>query len=283
MEVEDGAFDKGSKVQQYFSYARNGFVDGHNQEWLIIPAGKRENIFVFYIINNGFLKYLDSVLPLIVAEGNDGDNQLWVFEKIGQNFFIKSYLGNQYLGMPEGLVNDGDGFSTHGFTGRTNQQFILINTGSTVPTNITRGALVNINPSYATSKALDASGAAEREGAPLAIYDLRNGETKQQWQINLTPTYYELKPKSASTRCAEVLNFSTRDSDPAGCWTCVNGLNQKWIIVPVAREPGKYIFFNRNSGKCLSAQSSNSANGTRVIQTIFSNKDSNKWKITLAR
>lgn len=284
MEVEDGVFNKGSKVQQYFSYSRNGLADGHNQEWLIIPAGKKENQFVFFIINNGFLKYLDAILPLNVTEGNDGDTQLWVFEKIGQNWLIKSYTAHQYLQIPNGSNNDGDRFDIAPFTGQTNQQFILIRTGSTVPTNLTGNVYVNITPSYSDSKALDASGANDREGEPLKINERRNGETKQMWQIKLTPTYYELKPKSVSTKCAEILSFSMQNSDPAGCWTCVNGPNQKWIIVPVARESGKYIFFNRNSGKCLTVQGGNrTENGTRIIQYTYANQANSQWKISLAR
>jgi hypothetical protein len=284
MEVEDGAFEKGTKVQQYFSYSRNGFVDGHNQEWLIIPAGRKEGLFVFYIINNGFLKYLDAILPLGVNEGLDSETQLWVFEKTGQNWLIRSFSSRQYLQIPEGSVKDGDRFNLSAFTGQLNQQFVLISTGATVPTSITHGALVNITPSYADSKAMDASGASERDGEPIKINELRNGETKQQWQITLSPGYYEMKPKNASAKCAEVLNFSTNDSDPAGCWTCVNGLNQKWIIVPVARESGRYIFFNRNSGKCLTVQGGNSTqNGTKIVQFTYANRDNSKWKITPAR
>lgn len=283
MEVEDGAFEKGTKVQQYFSYSRNGFVDGHNQEWLIIPAGKREGLFVFYIINNGFLKYLDAMVPLSVNEGVDADNQLWVFEKIGQNWLIKSFSSRQYVEIPEGNVKDGDRFQLAAFTGNANQQFNLISTGATVPASL-RGPWLNITTSYAGTKAMDASGAAERDGEPLKINELRNGETKQQWQISLSPGYYELKPRNAPTKCAEVLNFSTQDADPAGCWTCVNGPNQKWIIVPVARESGKYIFFNRNSGKCLTVQGGNSTqNGTKIVQYTFANKDNSKWKISPAR
>jgi hypothetical protein len=64
----------------------------------------------------------------------------------------------------------------------------------------------------------------------------------------------------------------------------VNGANQKWIIVPVARENGKYIFFNRNSGKCLTVQGGNSTqNGTKIVQYTFANKDNSKWKISPAR
>ena len=186
MEVEDGAFEKGTKVQQYFSYSRNGLVDGHNQEWLVIPAGKREGIFVFYIINNGFLKYLDAMVPLSVNEGVDADNQLWVFEKKGQNWLIKSFSSRQYIEIPEGNVKDGDRFRLAAFTGNVNQQFNLISTGATVPPNL-RGPWLNITTSYAGTKAMDASGAAERDGEPLKINELRNGETKQQWQISISP------------------------------------------------------------------------------------------------
>lgn len=283
MEVEDGAFSKGSKVQQYFSYSRNGLVDGHNQEWIIIPAGKRENKSVYYIINNGFLKYLDAMLPLHVTEGSDGDTQLWLFEKLGQNWLIKSYTANQYLQIPTGSINDGDRFDMAPFTGQTNQQFALGRTGSTVPTNFTGTAWVNIIPSHADSKGLDASGANERDGEPLKINELRNGETKQQWQITIGPAYYEIKPKSVPAKCVEVLSFSMQNSDPAGCWTCVNGPNQKWIIVPVAREAGKFIFFNRNSGKCLTVLNASRDNGTKVIQYTYANQANSKWKISLAR
>jgi hypothetical protein len=284
MEVEDALLSKGSKVQQYFPYTRNGLTDGHNQEWLIIPAGKRDNLFVYYIINNGFLKYLDAMLPLNVTDGLDSDTQLWLLEKTGQNFFIKSYSGREYLEMPNGTMNDGDRFSLAAFTGSANQQFTLIRTGSTVPTNLTGNATVNITPSYANSKALNATGANERNGEPLKINDLRNGDLSVQWQIMITPGYYEVKPKIAPGKCAEVLNFSMQNGDPAGCWQCVNGPNQKWIIVPVAREEGKYIFFNRNSGKCLTVDGGNSTiNGTKVVQSTFTNKDNSKWKISVAR
>jgi hypothetical protein len=284
LEVEDGVFNKGSKVQQYFPYSRNGLVDGHNQEWLIIPAGRRENKFVFYIINNGFLKYLDAILPLEVKEGMDSETQLWTFEKIGQNWLIKSLTANQYLEIPLNSSNDGDPFTLGNFTGQTNQQFILARTGSTFPTSFTGGVALNITPAYADSKALDASGSMDREGEPLKIFDLRKGDVKQQWLITSTPGYYELKPKYVSSKCAEVLNFSMQNSDPAGCFTCVNGSNQKWIIFPVARENGKYIFFNRNSGKCLTVQGGNrTENGSRIIQFNYVNQENCKWKISSAR
>jgi len=284
LEVEDGPINKGSRVQQYFAYARNGLTDGYNQQWLIIPAGRRNGQFVFHIINYGFLKYLDSQLPLKVEEGNGGDNQLWVFQRSGSNWLIKSFLAEQFLEIPNGVLNDGAAFSIGPYTGEANQQFILTRyAGQTGPGTGMVGQPVNIMPAYANSKALDATGASVN-GTQVTIRDMGRGDIKQQWQFNLNSNYFELRPRMALTKCAAVSGLSMEDDAQTVCWDCVNNPNEKWIIIPVIRQRGKFIFFNRNSGKCLAVAGGNAtANGTGIIQHTYNNQENCKWLFQPAR
>jgi hypothetical protein len=288
LEVEDGLINHGTRVQQYFPYSRNGLADGHGQQWMIIPAGKRGKQSVYYIINYGFLKYLDAMVPLIVNEGNDGDNQLWILQRMGSNYMIKSYLANQYIEIPAGSNNDGDRFAIANFTGSLNQQFIMIRyAGQTGPPSSQVNQFVNITPAFNDNKALDASGTFDRNGAQLTIRDRVNGDTKEQWQIQFNSNLYQVKPRLALNKCMEDLSFATADGAGIGVWDCVSNqpaLNQKWIIMPVIRQSGKFIFFNRGSGKCLTVSGGTAGtNGTPVVQFTYADRENSRWRINAPR
>src|SRR5205085_6560101 len=163
LEVEDGPFNKGRKVQEYFPYAKNGLTDGYNQQWLIIPAGTCKGRNVYHLINYGFLKFLSSMDPVVVEEGNGADDELWVFERMGQNWLIKSYLGNVYLQIPDGAYKDGEAFTLGNFNGSLTQQFIMTRyAGQTGPPPAVSSGIMNIMTAYNDSKLPDASGAADR-------------------------------------------------------------------------------------------------------------------------
>lgn len=283
MEVEDGAFNKGTKVQQYFPYAKNGLTDGFNQQWIIIPAGVREKHKVYHLINYGFLKYLDGFSPVTVQEGSDADNLLWIFQKVGSYWMIKSYLSQQFVEMANGM-DDGASFTLGSFTGNTNQQFIVTQyIGQTGISSAISSQVNNILTGYNDNKALDATGA-ETDGGTLRIDQLSNSNPKQQWQIQLTSQYYELRPRNAGSRCMEILSFSVAEGGGAGFWNCVGGINQRWIIIPVVRQSGKYIFFNCNSGKCLAVSGgASNSNLVGVVQYTYANQENAKWKIKAAR
>lgn len=95
VEVEDGLFEKGRRIQQYDAYAKNGIVDGFNQEWLFIPAGtvagREGNVNAVRILNRGFLKFINEVgnnqveLASVQEQpGLDGDGSMWEFFGVEQ-------------------------------------------------------------------------------------------------------------------------------------------------------------------------------------------------------
>jgi hypothetical protein len=287
IEVEDGTLNKGKKVQQFYGYERNGLVDGKNQQWLLIPAGKRNNENVFFIINYGFLKYMNAGNELTVEEGMPGsDQQLWVLQPAsGANqFFVRSYALGKYL---ETIGTDNAApLKLTEFNGKQTQVFTFIRfTGVTGLRNFNLNQFANITPAYNDKKAVDATGGAYENNIQLTLQDRTHGRIDQQWMFSVDEEgYYEIKSRNSGARkCLEIFGFSMDDRGIAECWDCVNGINQKWIIIPVAREPGKYIFFNKNSGRCLNVSGGNiSENGAKIIQYKFINLENCKWKVSAA-
>jgi hypothetical protein len=284
----DGSPFGGHKVQQYFGYERNGFVDGTNQKWLIIPAGTRNGEKIFYIINYSFLRYLHAKPELTVEDGNtDLDEELWVFQPATGNnqYFIRSLSTGQYVTTIGSL--DGGKVNLTGFTGQTNQVFTSIHlAGNTGVRNFNTSESANIKPAYNDGKGIDATGGASANNIQLTLKDLAPGRIDQQWQfIRDAEGYYEIKSlNSGNRKCLEIFGFSMDNGGIAECWDYVNGINQKWLIIPVAREDGKYIFFNKNSGKCLNVSGGNrNENGARLIQYKFMNQENSKWRINIAR
>lgn len=279
VEVEDDAITKGTRVQQYFGYQKNGLVDGHNQEWLLIPAGTRGLEQAFYIINNGFLKYLQSGTGVTVQEGNAAEtNQLWFLQPAGgaDKFFVKSVSSGTYLEMPSSAA-DGQALKLSAFTGGPNQVFTFIHFVGYTGLSSSMTGFLNVSPTFNNGKGLDATeNGATNNNVPMVLSDLSNQNEKQQFQfVRDANGYYEIKSKISNTRkCLETNNDGT-----AECWDCANVKNQKWIVVPVVRESGKYILFNRNSGKCLYA----AGNTANPVQYKYVNQDNYKWFIKPAR
>lgn len=287
VEVESGVFSYGKKVQQYNGYASNGpAADGRNQEWLIIPAGTRGGHRVYYIINNGFLKYLHMAESVSVETGRDADNQLWMINDTGAPnvYTIQSFLSRQFLQTPLNNTNNGVQMEMANFNGRANQQFKLIQyVGNTGPIGYVPGSSVNICPKMNNSKTINIANANTQNGAMIELHDIINGATNEHWRLFRTPDGYYKIHSAFTNKCIDVTGWEAGNNTNLVSWDHAEVEKQKWLIIPVAREPGYFIFFNKVSGKCIDVADASSANGAIVQTFTFANQDNQKWKLVPAR
>jgi hypothetical protein len=282
LEVEDAAFAGGTKVQQYFSYERNAACDGKNQQWLLIPAGTRGTEPVFYIINYGFLKYLEAGSNATVQEGNNSDNQLWFIQPTATTakYHVKSVAFGTYLEIPVGAGADGDRFRMGAFTGGSNQLFSFTRySGATGLQSFSPLQNLRIVPSYSDGKSLALPNGSTANENPLQLWDAK-GLAGEYWQINRgSDGYYSIVPKLApAAKCASVYGESEDNGAAIVNYDYSNNRNQRWIVIPVVRQPGKYIFFSKHSGKCMSVTGgNNTSNGAAIVQSKYVNQDNCKW------
>jgi hypothetical protein len=289
VEVEDAVFAKGTKVQQFRDYETNGLCDGHNQKWVIIPAGNRSGSQAFYIFNYGFNKYMQADDRVTVQRGTDQSNQLWVLEPTATTgmYFIKSLGSARYLQVSVTQPGDGEQLQMGAFSGHTNQQFRFISyVGLTGPQNYPAGSFVNICPVQNTGKTINVAHNSTGNGAAIQLYDVISGAQNEHWQLVRTPDgYYRMKPRLASTnKCADINGGTGNANTGLLSWDCVEEVEkQKWLIIPVVREPGNHIIFNKSSGRCMDIANASTANGAAIQLYHFVNQDNQKWRFQPAR
>lgn len=278
MEVEDAVFAKGTKVQQYFGYERNGVCDGRNQQWLLIPAGIVGTEPTFFIINFGFLKYLEAGSDATVQPGNDNDNQRWFIQPAGQDgvYHIKSVAAQTYLEMPAGFTNDGDRFKLAAFTGTANQRFRFTQfVGLTGPQRYTPGTYITFVP-QTNEKTAAYTDLNLGNGAAIKLADLQSAvQQNKGWQLVSTGDgYCKIQSRIANNMVVDILG-NGENGNGLTIWNNAPVEKQKWLVVPVVREDGNYVLFNKVSGRCVSLEK----NLPQIQTTLFVNGSNQKWKL----
>ena len=282
VEVKDGLdlFDHGSKVQQYENHGRVPACDGKNQEWLFIPAGEVNNQHVFYIVNNGFLKTLQGGERATVQDQGSTIDQRWMIIPSGDIYYIQSVATNQYLEIPNGVTDNSEWMTVGPYTGGQNQQFRFTKfVGLTGPQQeYTYGSWTTICSVMDRNKALNITGASPANGATIQLYDLDATAQNEQWRLERTADgYYKFISRLAPGKCIDVSGWEAANNSQLLSWDMADVEKQKWLIIPVARESGNYIFFNKVSGKCMDIAGAATANHS-IIQTYsFLNGNNQKW------
>ena len=297
VEVEDGLFDKGKRVQQYRGYSRNGFVDGHNQEWIFIPAGSVTKsdgsvIYLVMVINYGFLDYLSAgrgggqvTLEKLNSSGSN-IGVLWEIMPTGnhQEIRLRSNSTNQFLQVPADN-NDGSAMIVAPESNLPNQVFKLTKFSKDGLSSEIRQPAV-LRPANSPSKALDVTGCGTANNTLLEIWD--KGSNNLCQQFNITRIGFAL---GNIIRLAPVIapTYNVRLQDPNAGYAGANivigdpsvDIATNWILVKCIREPGKYILFNFK-GMCMEVWNNRTDNGGTIGQNSFMNTDNQKWIIETA-
>lgn len=284
MEVEDAAIAKGTKVQQYFGYERNGLCDGKNQQWLLIPAGTAGAEKVFFIFNYGFRKYLEAGSNATVQPGNDNNNQRWIIQPASTNgeYFIRNVATQRYLEMPPGLIADGDRFTLNGFTGLATQRFRFTQyAGLLAPPAAMQREALQFRTAADDGKSVNIADASTANGATVQLYDVQRGAPNSYFR--LVPAgngYYRIVSKMNDRKCLDPEGDDAANQRRLILWDVADVDKQQWLVVPVVREPGRYIFFNKQSGRCMDLAGA-VPNSKAPIQTyLFVDAPNQKWRLS---
>jgi hypothetical protein len=288
VEVEDALLAKGTRVQQFAGYESNGPCDGKNQQWLLIPAGIVGTERVFYIINFGFLKYLEAGADATLQQPNENNNQRWFIQPSGvaNVYHIKSVAAQTYLELPVGSVNDGDRLKLGNFTGASNQQFRFTKyVGNTGPQAEYRyGAYVNLCSAADQNKDINLTDGSADNGANIKLYDVQSGAKSMHWKLERTSDgYYKFINRLVSSKCLDVTGWEANNGSALVSWDIAAVDKQKWLVIPVVRDAGSYIFFNKVSGKCISVAGGGPRTGGLIETYSYKGENFQKWKLLPAR
>jgi hypothetical protein len=127
-----------------------------------------------------------------------------------------------------------------------------------------------------SGKALEVSGAATGDGAPLVQWT-RSGAAAQQWQfVDSGGGWYRLRARH-SGRVVDVADQSTADGAPVVQWSDNNGANQQFRLVD--SDAGHVRLINRNSGKALDVNGRATTDGARIIQWPDNSGTNQQWQL----
>jgi hypothetical protein len=139
----------------------------------------------------------------------------------------------------------------------------------------------------------DVFGNSQDGGAPVILWDCRNGAQNQHWSpivVGNTGSQYGtlMFSNRSSGKCLDVNANSTDNGATVIQWNCHNGSNQQWDIeLPAGADPvtydGPVMFKNRASGKCLDLFGGSIANGTGFLQWDCKGSDNQLftgWKVS---
>jgi len=104
---------------------------------------------------------------------------------------------------------------------------------------------------------------ASKIGAELAddVYDLVKGYFTNSMNINPLESYYIVSKHSG--KCLDVAGGSTKDGAKIIQWTCTDGYNQRWHLIPIDKY---WIILAHHSNKCLDVAGFKFDNGVSIIQ-----------------
>ena len=300
VEVEDGLFQKGKRIQQYDGYTSNGSADGFNQEWLFIPAGtvavRGGNINAVRILNRGFLKFINEVGnnrvelgSVLNVEGADGEGSMWeiVPGTERQQIKIRSVVSNKFLQVSANSDNGSEleladesglsrqAFTYTGFIGNQSLQVGLTVNCVLKPANNTSmflgikscsfeaQSLMEINNTNSACRTFKFSKPDASAGSTLLISLVQEPALRIKLQQNTN-----------SNGANIVIGYyigGVSDSELS-----------HWLIFNTPRNRSQYIIFNKLTGKCMEVWNNRTDAGATIGQNIFDNKDNQKWIIERA-
>ena len=313
IETEDGLINKGSRIQQYRGYTSNGVVDGHNQEWIFLPSGTvtaRGNLQlpVVRILNYGFLKYLvafnfghgagEYKPQLDFApdnEGIDGDDGLWevIPDAIWQTIRLRSLSTGLFLQFPN---NNDDGTEMELATGSNDPRQRILYTlfiGLIPKPSITAPlAPCVLVPANSQSMNLSIANCSPEPETLLQLGTKDNHSICQQFTFNyvakkdnaahFTYSLVQLAPVLSTNLSVKLQNNTLLNGGNISVGGTIADSLTFWIMIDAVREPGKYMFFNMMSGKCMEVWNSGTSAGASIGQNLFKNGENQKWLIQKA-
>lgn len=293
LEVEDGLFNKGKRVQQYYGYRKNGIVDGHNQDWLFLPgeviSGPNGSVkHLVRILNYGFMSYLTvnstgqvELLPIDLAHQNLGT--FWeVVPAPNGNIRLRSHLSGSFLQAPDNS-NDGATMTLGGDTSSLSQQFVNIRYAySMVPRELKNIPIV-LKPTNNSNLALDVSACNTVDNTLLIVWGKELNNTCQQFVLKETYlNTYSIQPQIAPDRYVKLQDPDSLSPGANIVIGTATAPDNYWLIFDVVREPGKYLIINGKSGLAMEVWNKRSDAGATIGQYIFMNEANQKWTLEKA-
>ncbi|MEV7021670.1 RICIN domain-containing protein [Kitasatospora sp. NPDC093558] len=138
---------------------------------------------------------------------------------------------------------------------------VVVNTASAGTTVDTNSWYVLVN--HSTGKALEDTGYATNDGAPMAQWS-RTGDTNQQWKfLDSGDGNYRLQNRN-SGKVLDDYNWSTTEGSELVQWRDLNGANQQFHLEKSS--DGYVRLINRFSGKAVEVPGGSKADGSHVAQ-----------------
>ncbi|MET0235103.1 MAG: RICIN domain-containing protein [Kibdelosporangium sp.] len=219
---------------------------------------------------NSAISILASVHPSSFPLGSD-PNQSWTSGYYPIMWTNKNFR-MVYANFGHNAVN-GSGQSTSSTFASPSQTNFIIDTllwlgGGTVPPPDPGGPIPSgqwfsvINK--ATSKCVDARGAASANGTAIQQYTC-NSSNAQQYQFQPTSGgFARVNNRINPAQVIDVSNVSTADNALLHLWAYGGGNNQQWQ--PVAETGGYFHFVSRHSAKCLTVPNGSTADSVQLVQ-----------------
>lgn len=297
VEVEDGLINKGERIQQFRGYTRNGIVDGHNQEWIFLPAGyvtraDGSRTYLVRILNNGFLHYMSArsgTAPRL-EKVNPATSNMGLFWEVLRNaqtgsVRLKAHTSNLFLQVPANS-NDGESLLLAPESGQPNQEFRMITFSGYGPPGSLNNIPLVLKPASNTSMALDVTACNPAENTILQLWNKGSNNLCQQFTMRMIPdagNVFSFTPGIAGSSFIRLQDVnSTMPGANIVIGSPVSGIATYWFVIQVMREPGKYVLINHVSGMCMEVWNNRTDAGATIGQNIFTNGNNQKWVIQRA-
>ena len=290
IEVEDGLLSKGTRVQQYRGYTRNGSTDGYNQEWIFLPGEiierNGQKIYLVRILNYGFLDYLTNnsgTVQLAKFNTNTANlGQFWeVIRTPNGNIKLRSHVSNTFLQAPND-ANDGTAMTLAVRNDSPAQEFKPVTFVKDGVPRFAYSEAVAIKPANNAHLALDVTACGTAESTLLNVWNVGRNNVCQQFQFKraLGENQVHIKPMLKPDFGVRLQDITSK---AAGANIVIGSqpteTSTVWIAVKVIREPNKYIFFNLISGLCMEVWNARTDAGATIGQNVFTNGNHQKWLI----
>lgn len=177
------------------------------------------------------------------------------------------------LSVDSDSITDGANVIQRTATGGQAQQWIFEDAG---------GGYYHVR-NVETGRALDVLSAGTGNGADVVQWSQLSANNQLWRPVYDGNGYFRLEAKH-SGRVLDVSGGTTASGGDVVQWSWLGVDNQRWKLdfVPNASQIASgstYIFTVGHSGKILGTQSGGTANGTKTVQTSFTNASTQKWKI----
>jgi hypothetical protein len=145
-------------------------------------------------------------------------------------------------------------------------------------TDITNGAIYELEPKNAPGKRLDVHGAYTGNGSKLTIWT-DNNQGNQRWKLEeQSAGIYELIPQHATTKRLDVSGYSTANGALVHIWDDFNAGNQRWMLE--VQTDGSYeLIPQHDTSKRLKVAGGATANGTEIQSWVDDNSTAVRWNL----